>query len=452
MSPALRSRSAFWSIGSIAAAAAVALALAVPTAAAGAAPASPSPHAVNSFGRAVEIKPPPSLDINNTGDGALSAVSCPAVGSCVAGGGYFNANGEPGDLLGMVTSLAHGKWSKLAAFVLPDNAGTNPGVQFNSISCGAVGYCAAVGSYTDFLGRNDIWVAVYLHGSWQPAFEPSLPADAAAPAQAGLSDISCTSRRDCVAVGSYVDKSGNTQIMILTETAGFWQQARRIAAPTSAAKPINAQAAGISCPRTGTCVAVGGYVLRHSKTFVPLTFTESRGAWHRATGIALPRNAVTGKGNGAGLISVSCTASGFCAAVASYATRKTPAAMMSVTGMHGLSGRAAQITATPLKRGRQPPLAYISSIACVSASRCVAVGSFQSSRSGNFQAMSLIWTKGRWGNGHVLVLPKDAEVSYQLAGLVSVSCRKTGYCVAVGSYIYVPDLNHESSAMAAVMP
>ena len=66
--------------------------------------------------------------------------------------------------------------------------------------------------------------------------------------------------------------------------------------------------------------------------------------------------------------------------------------------------------------------------------------------------MSLIWTKGHWGNGRVIVLPKNAEVRYQLAGLDEVSCVRTGYCAAVGSYIYVPDLNHESSAMAAVMP
>jgi hypothetical protein len=27
--------------------------------------------------------------------------------------------------------------------------------------------------------------------------------------------------------------------------------------------------------------------------------------------------------------------------------------------------------------------------------------------------MSLTWTKGRWGNGHVIVLPKDADVSFR---------------------------------------
>jgi hypothetical protein len=98
-----------------------------------------------------------------------------------------------------------------------------------------------------------------------------------------------------------------------------------LASLPSAATPIAASAAGVSCTRTGTCVAVGGCVHRRSKTFVPLTFTESRGTWHRATGIALPCNAVTGKGNGAGLGSVSCTPSGLCAAVASYATRKSAA-------------------------------------------------------------------------------------------------------------------------------
>src|SRR5260370_32655989 len=101
---ALPSRSAFWSIGSIAAVAVIALALAVPAAPAGAAPASPAPHIGDTFGRAVEIKPPPSLDFNNTPDDGLGAVSCPAAGSRLAGGNYFDANGLPGDLLAMVVS------------------------------------------------------------------------------------------------------------------------------------------------------------------------------------------------------------------------------------------------------------------------------------------------------------------------------------------------------------
>src|SRR5215469_13167035 len=238
-------------LSSVAAAAAIVVAVVAPAVPAGAAP------VVNAFGRAVEIKPPPSLDINNTRDDGLAAVSCQGGASCVAGGSYFDANGEPGDLLGEVTSLARGKWAKLAPFELPDNRATNPGVQFNGISCGAVGYCAAVGSYTDFQGRNEVWVADYVNGRWQPAFEPALPADVSTPAQAGLSGVSCTSRRDCVAVGSYIDKSGSTQIMILTRAAGGWGQGRRIAAPASAARPIAAEASSISCTRTGTCVAVG---------------------------------------------------------------------------------------------------------------------------------------------------------------------------------------------------
>jgi hypothetical protein len=80
------------------------------------------------------------------------------------------------------------------------------------------------------------------------------------------------------------------------------------------------------------------------------------------------------------------------------------------------------------------------------------VGDFERNPGSNFLAMSLIWSKGRWGNGHVIVLPKDAEVSYQISELNSVSCTRKGYCVTVGGYVYVPDLNHEDSAMAAVMP
>ncbi len=39
-----------------------------------------------------------------------------------------------------------------------------------------------------------------------------------------------------------------------------------------------------------------------------------------------------------------------------------------------------------------------------------------------------------------------------LASLASVSCTRTGYCGTVGGYVYVPDLNLDETAMAAVMP
>ncbi|HYK34286.1 MAG TPA: hypothetical protein VEV63_20100 [Streptosporangiaceae bacterium] len=88
-----------------------------------------------------------------------------------------------------------------------------------------------------------------------------------------------------------------------------------------------------------------------------------------------------------------------------------------------------------------------------SLARCVAVGQFERNPGGAFHAMSLIRTSGKRGNGHEIVLPPDADkTSMLIASTNSVSCTRTGFCAAVGGYVYVPDLNIDESAMAAVLP
>ncbi len=402
------------------------------------------------FGRAVEITPPPELSTNGQDDGMIS-VSCPAPHECAASGGYLDTsiNGWP-----MVTNQAGNGWAALSPLPLPaDAAGTQLPEVSSAISCTGLAQCVAVGAYDYAGGGGDrtAYIARETGGTWPGAFAPALPANAAGEQQATLSSVSCVRKGNCVAAGSYVDKFGNTQIMVITETAGNWGRAREVMAPRGAAKPVNASAAGISCYQPGTCVAVGGYVAA-SGTLLPLVFTESKGTWHRATGIGLPRNALTGKNLGAGLSSVSCTATGFCAAAGSYNT-KSIGAMMALTGSKGLSGRASEVTASPLAAGRHPYIAELSAVSCVTAVRCVAVGSYEPKRGGAFLALSVVWSGGRWGDAGTVRLPPDADTSRnQTAGLSSVACVRTGYCVAVGQYVYRPDVNLNAAAMIAVTP
>jgi hypothetical protein len=139
-------------------------------------------------------------------------------------------------------------------------------------------------------------------------------------------------------------------------------------------------------------------------------------------------------------------------AVGSYLTKKTGAAM-AVTGTNGLSSRAAQVTAAPPVAGKHPFISNLASVSCVSAVRCVATGTIEAKPGGAFQAMSLIWSKGTWGHAHEIRLPADADpTKLQIASMSSVSCRPTGFCAAVGGFIYVPDVNLNASAMAALLP
>jgi hypothetical protein len=70
---------------------------------------------------------------------------------------------------------------------------------------------------------------------------------------------------------------------------------------------------------------------------------------------------------------------------------------------------------------------------------------------GAFNAMSVIWSNGRWSDARTVRLPPDTDLT-QGGELNGVSCARDGYCVAVGDYTYLPDVNFNGAAMIAVMP
>jgi hypothetical protein len=80
----------------------------------------------------------------------LTSVSCADGSSCVAVGHYNDVNsGEQG----LIESLSDAAWTGTQA-PLPSNAESDGGPVLNSVSCGAVGSCAAVGYYNN--DSNDV--------------------------------------------------------------------------------------------------------------------------------------------------------------------------------------------------------------------------------------------------------------------------------------------------------
>lgn len=73
-----------------------------------------------------------------------------------------------------------------------------------------------------------------------------------------------------------------------------------------------------------------------------------------------------------------------------------------------------------------------SALSCPSFGNCVAGGGFYD-KSGNFEPMVITDSSGKWSRGVELKLPNDAPASV-FAQASSVSCRRIGDCVAVGSY------------------
>jgi hypothetical protein len=75
--------------------------------------------------------------------------------------------------------------------------------------------------------------------------------------------VSCTAPGSCTAVGDFETSIASDLLhpMVATETSGTWAQAAEVKAPTNAGTSTEdlAQLGSISCPTSGSCVAVGPY-------------------------------------------------------------------------------------------------------------------------------------------------------------------------------------------------
>src|SRR5207248_1197224 len=119
----------------------------------------------------------------------------------------------------------------------------------------------------------------------------------------GLAGISCSSPRDCVAMGFYVTRNQRYRVTLLTKKAGRWRRGVPAALPRGAVDPA---LSAVSCASLGNCTVVGSYLAAGQHGFL---LTEIGGRWGR--GVSAPRFAASEDS----VLSVSCTAPGSCGAV-----------------------------------------------------------------------------------------------------------------------------------------
>src|SRR5439155_829835 len=152
-----------------------------------------------------------------------------------------------------------GTWAAGVDAVLPANAGSNPNVVLNAVSCASAGNCTAGGDYTDTSGFRRGLVLTETAGTWATGVEASLPGNAGSNPNAFLASVSCALTGNCSAAGSYNDSSGNQQGLLLTETAGTWATGVEVSLPASAASSPNVSLRSVSCASAGNCSAVADY-------------------------------------------------------------------------------------------------------------------------------------------------------------------------------------------------
>jgi hypothetical protein len=365
---------------------------------------------------------PVPLPASSPSRSRLTAVTCPSGNICVAAGDYVSGGAQQGLLL----SGHGGSWTATRA-PLPAGAAASPNASVRAVACADDSSCVAVGQYTAATSGYPLLITG--HGSSWTGRRAPLPADAAARPDAGLVAVACPAAGACTAVGSYVDNLGNRQGMLVTGHGSSWT-ATRAPLPASATVP-GAELSAVACPQTTPCVAAGSY----SGDSLGLLVSGEATSW-TATRAPLPAGA--GANPKASFRAIACYA-GSCAAVGSYTDAAGSSQGMLVTRRGSeLTAAAAPLPASAAARQGRPG-AQLDSVACPSASACVAVGEYTDT-AGDAQTLLLAGLGASWQATRAPVPANARPVGTQAQGalappeLSSAACPSVSACVAVGSY------------------
>ena len=323
----------------------------------------------------------------------LTSVSCAGQGHCMAVG-YTKAPGSLGPQ--PLAEVEVGSSWSLSPVPALGSAG-----ELSGVWCSSTTSCVAVGWYSAGPSRHETLVETWSASGWATA-----PSADPGSADSELTSVACGTDLGCTAVGWYKGATGPRHALVEQLGGGVWQ-----AVPVRAAGGSDNVLQGVSCPTSGTCVAVGWYFNGHAEQ--ALVDTPGPAGWEPVAG-----GASASVGNNE-LSSVSCPAAGVCTAVGAASNGRVQQAL--VAGLTGGKWDALRVVTS--QGGRA-----LSSVDCA-ASRCQSVGS-QSLPQSSVQGPLAVAGAGRTWSA---TAPPAPQAPYDQ--LSSVSCTAGGQCSAVGSAV-----------------
>lgn len=384
-----------------------------------------------SWGQAVEIALPAGAASSGQEAGfgfAAPSVACTEPGDCVAVGHYIK---EGGSAEAMAVIETGGVWGTASEIQLPANAAANPRAYLASVACPVAGSCVARGGYSNELGDREAMVAEETGGSWGPASDVKLPANAENNSESRLGAVACSAAGSCVGIGEYHDGSTKTEeAMVVTETGGAWAQANQIALPANAGGKPESVLDSVVCVASGPCVAVGSYTDR-SGDREAMVAEEAGGVWGPASQIVAPSNVAVNPRVAFGFvrISITCVASGSCVIIAEYTDNSGDREAMVAAETGGVWGPAREI-APPANAASNPEVTLYP--ACTASGACVVVGSYTDAEADR-EAMVAEEAGGLWGQTREIAAPANAAPNPEVI-FGEVQCPAVGSCVAFGEY------------------
>ncbi|MGH9169787.1 MAG: fibronectin type III domain-containing protein [Acidimicrobiales bacterium] len=329
------------------------------------------------------IKEPLPSGASVTAGSWLEALSCASASYCVATGPY-----SEGDLPEQVAdTLTNGVWKptelpqpdlgagaalrarterpRQPRILLPDN---------DALSCPSVGNCVNMTSYLDTCNSSDpaLLVDTESGGKWKSSTAP-MPAGADCIIGIAIYAIGCSSVTFCAA--AELDEL-NLETYMETLVGGRWTL-KQMANPMTGYHGIDTYVNSVTCPKAGTCIAIGDVGEPTEAGPFPLIATFAKGTW-KSSEAPLPDNATK----------------------VTFAEGYAP----------GRSG-------------------YLSSVTCPVASYCMAVGGYTAGSSGQQTNESLVDTLI---GGHWTAAEAPLASPYTSGGLNLISCAGPGSCLLLG--------------------
>jgi len=364
--------------------------------------------------------------------GYLPTLSCVSPGNCEAGGDYTLGAGARG----LVLNETNGVWTAPVTLKAPADAAPGSGVTIYGLSCGALGNCAAVGSYDDRAGNIQSFVATQVRKKWSIATKVTLPANALRVGQNSLvRSVDCPSLGNCSTVGDYQDNNAlasHNVGFVMSEVHGRWQRAKEVT--TVAAANLNPFITmnQIDCTSSANCVAVGSFVDANDVT-QGLLVREVRGTWTRGVTLALPTNA--SQYAGAGVSEVTCVKNAACTVLGTYIATTGAVEALSAQESGGAWSRAIELT-MPANAGINPQvfLYGFMGVACATSGTCSAGGQYRDA-AGHYQGFIANEANGTWTSVVELSLPAGGASAGKNGGVIALTCPSAGNCRAGAAYL-----------------
>jgi hypothetical protein len=368
----------------------------------------------------------PGIPHLNYGGSVTTAVSCPSNGNCSAGGTYLDASDH---LQAFAINETSGSWG--TAIAIPGVVALNVGglATLIGVSCASAGNCSATGGYTDSGSHPQSFVVDETSAVWGTA--------AAIPSMSTLgvggsspNAISCSSAGNCGVGGFYVDASSHDQAFVVNEVSGTWGTPSELAGSGTLNAGGVAEVSSISCKASGACAAIGDYT-DSSSGLQGFVADEASGTWGSAQEV--PGLTTLNVGGGAALGSVSCTAPGDCDAVGLYADTVNSSQAFYVDEVNGAWGSAQEVPGTASLNASGGAASLTTS--CSTYGNCTE-GGYYADEAGNYQAFAVSETFTKADNKIHVTVTQTTKVIKKTVTETALKLSASGLATATGSVVF----------------